>query len=518
MKAWRNATIAPLALSLLAAGAVAAQGTCEIKTDKPSQVKNAEIAFTKANFGQVEEQKRHVRTAVKLLTDDPGKIDNAAGRNYVLAQAYGWWLAKGGVPAVAKRGDVGFTTDAEGTINLATALDSSVIALESAMPQCAAETDALRRQAWAPLVTAAGNFINAGQMDSAKAALAVAQVIYPRSPYTAYYSAVAAQNSKDFAAAAEWYKKTVELITPELLASDTSFASVRAQSMYTHGALVLALADRAPPADQKARFAEAIAAFKVYIDAYPSGEHAAQARTAMARALQSAGDTAAASALFGEMLASPASYNDLQLFEAGTNAFNAERREEAAKLFQAGLEKNPYYRDALYNLTNTYMALQDGPKMVEAARRLVQVDPSNPDNWRLLAAAHQLPYKKLETELKASARDSKKQARAAAIRKEMQAINDSVLFYFTKYEKAPVRVALSNFQRAEDKGVLTGSVENLGTAPDSYTLKVEFLDASGQVVSTGEATLKKVAPKTKQDFRVEGIGAGIVAFRYAPLG
>lgn len=512
MKASRIAAIAPLALALGAASA-GAQGKCEINTDK-GVLKDAQVSLTKAEFGKQEERQVSVRKAVTLLTENPGKINNEVARNYLLAQGLGWWIAKGGVAPVVERSSVGLS--GSGSVDLAAALDSAVRAVEKGAPACAAEAEGLRRQAWAPVITAAGNFINASKLDSAKTYVERAQVIFPQSPYTWYYSAVVYQNSQDFDKASQAYQKTRDLVTPALAQSDTSLVTLQRQAAYNAAYLALVASDKAPEAEKGARMQEAATAFRAYLEKYPNGENVAEARSGLARALQASGDTTAVNKMFAEMLAAPASFTDMQLFEAGTNAFNANRREDAAKLFEAGLQKNVAYRDALYNLTNTYMALQDGPKMLASARKLVQVDPNSPDNWRLLAAAHQLPGKKIETEFNAVRKDPKKAARAAELRKQMQALNDSVLTYYTKFEKSPARVTVTGFRHDGAKHTLSGTVENLSEAPANYALKVEFLDAQGNVVATGDAPLA-VAPKEKKDFRVEVQGTGIVAWRYAPI-
>ncbi|HEU4563872.1 MAG TPA: hypothetical protein VFS05_04445 [Gemmatimonadaceae bacterium] len=515
MKASRNAALGSLALMLAAAGTAGAQGKCEINTNKPSQVQSAQLALTKAEFGKPEQNVEQVRGAVKSLTENPEKINNPVGRSYVLSQALVWWMTKGNAAPVAKRGDLGYAVDPNGTIDVAAALDTAFRAIEAGAPNCASEVEQLRRNAWVPVITSAGNYINANQLDSARAAMSRAQILLPNSPITTYYSGVVAQNSQDAAAARSWYKKTVDLLTPQVIAQDTSLANVRAGAMYSGAYMALVEAEKAPEAEQKAKMNEAAAGFQAYLKEYPNGENVVQARSGLARAAQAAGDTAAVTSLYSEMVADPAKYTDMQLFEGGAAAFNADRKQDAAKLFEAGLEKNPYYRDGLYNLVNTYLALKD-PRMLDAARRLVAVDPNNPENWRLLAAAHQLPAKKIEEEYKTVSKDPKKSARAAQLRAQMKAVNDSVLKYYSEFEKAPARVSFNLFSHDGAKHALGGTIENLTDKPASYTMKVEFLDAKGNVVTTGETKVDAAAKETKP-FRVEANGQGIVAFRYAPL-
>ena len=60
----------------------------------------------------------------------------------------------------------------------------------------------------------------------------------------------------------------------------------------------------------------------------------------------------------------------------------------SSKAFEEGARLNPYYRDGLFNLVNTYLVLNDSAKMLPAAQRLVSIDPMNRQSLRLLAFAH----------------------------------------------------------------------------------------------------------------------------------
>ena len=79
-----------------------------------------------------------------------------------------------------------------------------------------------------------------------------------------------------------------------------------------------------------------------------------RAQSAIATAQLKWGDVAAARRLFDEMLANPDKYTDLNLLEAGVGAARAAKGAMAAQLFEAGLKKNPYSRDGLFNLATVY--------------------------------------------------------------------------------------------------------------------------------------------------------------------
>jgi hypothetical protein len=48
-------------------------------------------------------------------------------------------------------------------------------------------------------------------------------------------------------------------------------------------------------------------------------------------------------------------------------------------------------------------------------------------------------------------------------------------------------------------------------------MKIEFLDKSGNAVATQSVSVGPIAPGQSAPFHAEATGAGIVAFRYAPL-
>ena len=78
--------------------------------------------------------------------------------------------------------------------------------------------------------------------------------------------------------------------------------------------------------------------------------------------------------------------------------------------------------------------------MHATTQRLLEVDPSNPNNWTLLAASYQ-------TMAKHESNAAKKKAH-----------NDSVLKYIEKGEKLPVALTFNAFDHAGATHRLSGSV------------------------------------------------------------
>jgi hypothetical protein len=97
------------------------------------------------------------------------------------------------------------------------------------------------------------------------------------------------------------------------------------------------------------------------------------------------------------------------------------------------------------------------------------------------------------------------------------AAQDSIVAYLSKYEAQKFDMR-PQFQPVAGGAKLLGRITNLGDAPASFTVNVEFLDAKGAVVTTGSATVPNIGPTAFQEFEIEGKGAGIVAYRYKPIG
>src|SRR5690606_5220421 len=131
--------------------------------------------------------------------------------------------------------------------------------------------------------------------------------------------------------------------------------------------------------------------------------------------------------------------------------------------------------------------------------RLLAVDPSSRNGLRLKAGAFQRVAQGTTDEAK------KKMAQ------------DSTLFYLDKWEKQKFDIR-PQFQQVPGGAKFLARITNLGEAPMSCNVEVEFLDAKGAVVSTGSAAVPNVAPTSFQEFEIEGQGAGIVAYRYKPIG
>ena len=98
-----------------------------------------------------------------------------------------------------------------------------------------------------------------------------------------------------------------------------------------------------------------------------------------------------------------------------------------------------------------------------------------------------------------------------------KALSDSVLKYYKLFSEPTAKVTFNLFSHDGAKHTLAGSIENLSPAAKTYTLKVDFLDNTGNSIATQEATVGPVDSKGSKPFRMTVEKEGVVAFKYAPV-
>jgi predicted Zn-dependent protease len=469
-----------------------AAAKCEIDDGKPGEVKNARDALVTAGIlPKADDKKKQYIKAIGLVTS-PKAAANPVGKNWILGRALVSIAASEGQPIVAPKASVGYAGNPPDNIDLLMAADSAFKAVEQAMPQCESQTEEYRRMLYVPLVNSAVNLYNAKQVDSAVVIAKRSLVIYPKSPVAYNVIANAAQSKEDIPGAIDAFQKMIVAI-----GTDTAYADEKKQVMLNMGSLLAAEADQAAdPAKKKEYAKQAADAYQAYLKEYPGD---AGAQSGLARAQLLAGDSTSANKIYADMLAAPDKFTDMQLFEAGVNAARADRAKDAAALFEAGLKKNPYYRDGLFNGAVTYLTSDQLDKMPPLLDKLIVVDPNNPENYRVWVNYYQDKVK-LE-------KDATKK----------RALSDSVLKYYKLFSEPTVKVTFNLFSHDGTKTTIAGTIENLSPAAKSYTLKIDFLDNTGNSIASQEANVGPVDPKGNKPFRITVDKAGIVAFKYAPL-
>jgi predicted Zn-dependent protease len=342
----------------------------------------------------------------------------------------------------------------------------------------------------------------------------------------------AARNSKP-KEAIENYKSAIAA------AKDTAQADQRRQMEMTLGNYALDLSDQATGADKTAYINEAKTAF-AELAKDPGTKFADAARMGQARIASTTGDTAAIKSSYADQLANPAAFSYSSLVSAAVTAARANQNKDAIKLFEAARQANPQHRDVLYNLARLYILDSAYAQGVPVARQLIAVDPSNPDNFQLMAIGYAGIRKGYDTKEKAYEAKAKalgqraNSAKGAALKAAIDSAArmtplitaygdstktaiDSALKYQDLMTKLPARVVFNEFTPTDTKASLAGSVTNQTEATKTFSLKIEFVDKTGTVVSSQDVSVGPVAPHQSASFQAAGTGAGIVAFKYAPI-
>jgi len=513
-------------LSTLAAPAFAqvAGGTCNIDQNKPNSVKNATLSLVRLQGATKPEDRGRILTQVVNQLSSEKSKDNPAGQNYMLAQALIDWAAEPGMGGVVQRSMLGYTTEPTATIDVLAAADSALKRLAEAAPGCSAQVAQMRQnQAWLNQINAAIAALNAGKADSAEYYANRSLLMYQGSPYAYHVLSAVAQNKNDDAAATRYWQKVIETA-----GTDTSYRELRNSAMYNIAVTKAQAVEAATGAQQKTLAKDAASALQAFVASAPTSPDALRAQPTLARMLLLAGDTTAVVGTYGDQLANPSKYTDLQLTQSGVTASQIGKPADAAKLFEAALAQNPYERDALNNLSATLLSMKAYDKIVPVASRLIAIDPSNPDNYAFISLAYN------------------GMANAAANGSPAKkALNDSALKYYQMSEAMPVKVTFNEFSRGDARSAVGMTVEALqgnappaattaparpgtrpapaakpaapSTAPKSYTIKLEFLDKNGNVVDSQTQTVGPIAPGDRKPIRFETTKPGVVGFRYAPL-
>lgn len=507
MSPFRVTSFAAALLALVAMPAAAQEG-CRIEYGRPNQIRDARnlVVTTQLGGKPPEEQRQAYARAVTLLTRDENRLaGNMIARNMVLGQALVNLATMPDMPAQVTRGDVGFATSPEATSDLLAVADSMLDAVEAEQPGCKEETEVVRRKAYAELVNNAVNAYNTRQVDEAETLSSRAVMIYDGYPmaYIAYnVLGNVLQTKNDLPGAINAFKRMAELAT------DTSALEERKNAITIVNELLNQQAEALEGDARNAKIAEQIAFLEQYSRELPNE---VGIKAALAMAQLKAGNADAARQLFDDMSANPDKYSEIQIMEAGVTAARAEHPEFAGPLFEAVLRKNPWSRDALFNLAAVYDGANQHDKMPPVLEKLIAVDPENPDNYQLWARYWQARAQALRP-----AAEGKEPPDSAYM--AWQEANNKLLEAFTRMQDAPVRVSFNLFSHDGSNHTLAGSIENRTDEQKTYTLKFEFLDANGSVLESRDVPVADVAGKGSKSFRVEiADKPGIVAFRYAPL-
>jgi tetratricopeptide (TPR) repeat protein len=363
--------------------------------------------------------------------------------------------------------------------------DSALTRAEQLAPDCAKDIAGYRRNAWVALVKAGSKFEEDKNQDSALVLYRQAGAIYRGSPIS-FYQTAAIMNEKGLVDSAAYYFGQAAAVATG--STDTTDIKYRNRSAFNQGALLL----------NSKKYDQAAVVLEQYLKWVPND---IEAKRGLATAYRNTGKVQQAQALEKELVAAgaapsaagPGTGASQDLMTAGVNAYNDKKYADAAAAFEKLVAAEPYNRDALSNLSNTYLAMKDGPKLAATATKLAAIEPLSENALKLQGEGY---------------KQSAKVDEAVKAAEQVLAL--------------PVDVKASDFSPTGSGATLTLSAT--GRSPQTTAGKpiataavpitVEFLNATGQVVNTQEAVLPKLAAGASQEVKVTGQGAGITAWRY----
>ena len=226
----------------------------------------------------------------------------------------------------------------------------------------------------------------------------------------------------------------------------------------------------------------------------------ATARTGLARVLQLSGDTTAVAAIYTDILANAETYEASDLLDAGVGAINDGRDADAVTLLETANRKSPHSRDVLFALSIAYASTESWEKMLPVAKRLVDVDPSNPDNYQLLSQGYQGIVENTES---------------ANVRR---AYGDSLLRTQQTAASLMERVSFRGIGVSGDTRMLEGDIENYADEARTFVINFELLSEDGRVVGTEQVTVADVEPAGTASFMVPMRDPAATQYRYARIG
>lgn len=359
--------------------------------------------------------------------------------------------------------------------------DSVFTRAEALAPECSEDIGRYRQSLWVPTINSAIESMQNSDYETARGQLLAAWTIYKQDNVTPFYLGQIYGNDGVLDSATYYFEQVIE-IGP----ADTSRIGNYNTAILNLGLIAM----------MQDRWQDAVGWFDRYRAEVDPDD--AQALTSLAVAVAELGDTARAVLLYDSVLARAPSMDAMDLIQTGTALFQARQYEKAVDAFKLALDKNPYYRPALYNLVNSYLAVHndveqsDADKrataeaMEEAAVRLVSVEPQSGEAMRLLAAAYQL-----------------------------QREDDSTLAVLERIDKMTWDLVLDVMQVLGGTFTIQGRVVNLVeqdvTVPD---VTFEFMDAQGNVLGRQVLPGGTLTAGQSQSFTLEEPMEDVAAARY----
>lgn len=468
--------------------------SCNIDINAPKEMAMLSLSYQQAKSSQNPEQRKKLLTTMtKELDTKPERFaKNATGYQYMLSEVFKMWALEPGTPHAPTRASIGLVANPTETIDLVTAVDAAYKAIVAASPACEADIKAQRQnELWLAQTQAALSAMSGNSLDSAEY-YAKRSMLLANGPYPHYVLANVANQKNDKKAAMMHWKHVIDLA-----GKDSVYKDLKSGSMYYLAMTQLEQAGGAQGADQVSLAKEAATTFKTLIAEYPDSPEVPNHYNNWAEALTLAKDPDMGQ-VYADMLANPDKQSDISLAIGGVVATRANKSDDALKLFEASVKKNPNSRDGLRNVAASYYSKDRFKDMFDPSRKLVALDPNNYDAWMFFAYAAQGIGK------------------AAKLPAEKKAWTDSLVKYQKIAEELPVKAEVAGFSRGAENATLTLALEQVA-ATGTYAVTAEFLDMAGNVVASATAETGALKKGDRKNIEIKATGKGIYAYRYKPI-
>ncbi len=227
----------------------------------------------------------------------------------------------------------------------------------------------------------------------------------------------------------------------------------------------------------------AIESYETYLAAYPDD---VTASLSLARMFSITGRGDELNALV-ELVVELETDDRLALVTGGQSLYAEGQHLAAARLLEKALTLNPFDRNALMILGNTYYALEDADHLRATAERLMGVDPLNARSVRVMALVFAL-----------------------------EGNRDSTIHYLGLADGGiQWNVTVNQFMARDEITSLAGSIRNLTREPlPPTTIVFEFLDAEGVVLFSAQVEVPALDARGRESISVRRQEGGAVAWRY----
>lgn len=233
----------------------------------------------------------------------------------------------------------------------------------------------------------------------------------------------------------------------------------------------------------QAAYEPPIAAYREVVAAYPAD---ADAATTLAAIYAQAGRADEGAGVFDGLFSHAASLSTTKLHDLGRRLLQGRMTGPGTTAYALLLQRNPYDRNALSELTSAYVDMKDSVAALATARRLVALDPLNKAALRLVGKTWALNGR-----------------------------SDSAAAYATRADTFPVDITIASMVRDSGGVTLTGVASNVGNKPSRpFRIAVDLLDPQGSTLTSGTVAIEAIAPGGNQQFQVKGEGEDIVGWRY----